>query len=370
MATTRFCLIGLTVSEDKTMFTGMLITLCTALAFAAAMAPLYAQTSPATIAAIQATLQNYPKQMLSLSCELTITTTLDESFLHNNSIPESAMPLVQVAQDRCAIKGDKVIAESELIEGDATTLKHGMRTVSLADGNNIYKINLENGGQAGGHFTSGTRQHQRGGPSYWSPLRFGYKFNGQWLSDVLSSNNPTLERAGTDPMFGPLYLVHLNIGKREEHIWFAPKYGNVAVKIMEGAPDNGAVWTGSHYKRIGGLWIPLAGDWRLVVTRPNQPTVVQVDENLTFTDVQVNSVPDEAFDFKWPTGATLYDNDTRTRYFRDASGNWVKRMDIAEAISHIPSRVSAADFAPWVLLVSLATLFMLGYLRWRRRASA
>ena len=53
MATTRFCLIGLPVSEDKTMFTGMLITIFTALTVAALLMPAQAQTTLVTLAGIQ-----------------------------------------------------------------------------------------------------------------------------------------------------------------------------------------------------------------------------------------------------------------------------------------------------------------------------
>lgn len=353
------------------MFPKLFITIYMALALTMTIRPpLQAQTSPASVVAIQAAVQSYPKQIASLSCKFTVMTTLNNAFLQENNIPEGALPSVQVEQAEWAVQGNKVITNTKLIQGDATTLGHDMETVRLFDGNYSYSINMENGGHAGRRFTYGDRQHLGKDDSYWSPLQFGYKFSGQWLSDVLSSNNPTLERAGIDPVHGQLYLVHLNIGKLEEHIWFAPKYGDMAVKIMEGTPSNEAIWTGSQYKRVGNLWMATEGDWQLVITRPNQPTIVQVDKKFIFSDIQVNNVPDETFEFKWPTGASLYDNDTRTKYYRDASGNWVKRTDIAEALVHTPSRVSAADFAPWVLLVSLTTLLTLGYLRWRRRASA
>ena len=371
MATTRFCLIGLTVSEDKTMFTRMLITLCTALAFAAATLPVQAQTLPVTVPTIKSAIENYPKQIRSLSCKLTTTTTLGASFRQSNDNAEGAIPRVQVEKGEWAFKGDKVINESKYIEGNTAPPGHDMDSVYLFDGGGSYQIHSENGGLAS-RSTYGNREHQTRANNYWYPLQFGYQLDGQWLSDVLNSSNPTLEKIGEDPTSGRLYLTHLKLRDREEQVWFAPRYGNVAVKIVVDGPRPGqrSVYTGGQYERVGNLWMPLQGDFQLLTTLSNGQTILQVDKKFVFSDIQVNNVPAGAFDFKWPTGAALYDNDTRTKLYRDASGRWVKRTDVAEEIAHTPSRVSAADFAPWVLLVSLAALFTLGYLRWRRRASA
>ena len=347
----------------------MLLTLGTVLVFAVATLPLYAQTSPVTVATIRASVQNYPEQMRSMSCKIKTTTTIGDAFFQANNITADNLPHTQIQQDEWAFQGGKVINESKYIEGDPSPAGHNMATVNLFDGSTSYHIQSENGTPTS-RSTYASREHQPEAQVAWSPLQFGYRLDNHWLSDALSSDNPTLERAGMDPTFGPLYLVHLNIGKREERIWFAPKYGNIAVKVVEDSPHGRAIYAGVQYERIGSLWLPLRGDFQLLTKQPDGRTIVQMKKNFIFSGIQINTVSDAAFEFHWPTGAALYDNDTRTRYYRDASGNWVKRMDVAEAISHIPSRVSAADFAPWVFLVSLAALFTLGYLRWRRRASA
>ncbi len=347
----------------------MVLKVYAAVAFVATLVPAQAQIPPATIATTQAIIQPYPKQIRSLSCRITTTTIIGSTFLQNNNIPEGAVAPVQVEEGELAFKDNKVINKSHHTEGDPAPTGHGMAEVNLFDGDNGYSIRSENGGLASRSIYA-SRQHQANAGGYWSPLEFGYKLNGQWWSDILGSANPTIERAGIDPNYGQLYLMHLNIGKREEHVWFAPQYGNVAVKIVEGNLDNGATFTGSHYKRYGGLWMPLQGEFRMFMKQPNGQTITQVDKKFVFSDIQVNSVPDTAFDFKWPTGAALYDNDTRTKYWRDVSGKWVARTDLGKAEAHTYDHLSAADVVPWVLLICLAALSTLGFIRWRRSASA
>lgn len=353
------------------MFLKTLSMICTTFTFATATLPVQAQTSVETIETIRSSVQNYPKQIRSLSCKLTTTTTIGTSFAQSDNIPEGAIPHTQVEQGKWAFKGAKVINESKYIEGDTAPPGHDMAMVDLFDGNSSYQIRSENGTPTS-RSTYGSRQRQTTANNYWYPLQFGYQLDGQWLDDVLNSGTITLERSGEDPTFGRVYLAHLKLRNREGQIWFAPRYGNAAVKIVVDGPLPGqrSVYTGGQYERIGNFWMPLQCDFQLLTILPSGQTVLRVDKKFVFSDIKVNNVSDEAFNFQWPTGAALYDNDTRTKYYRDASGKWVQRTDIAEEIAHTPSRVSAADFAPWVFLVSLATLLTLGYLRWRRRDSA
>ena len=334
----------------------MLITLGPALALAAAIAmPARAQTFPATVATIQAALQSYPKQIHSLSCKLT-TTTL------------GASP-VQVEEGKWGFKGSKVINESKYIQGDPAP-GHDLDWIYLFDGSGSYHIHSENGGLAHGHFTYGNLEHQTHADGYWGPLNFGYQLNGQWWGDVLNGSNPTLEGVVTDPAFGPLCLIHLNIGKREERIWFAPKYGNAAVKIVEGDPGDGIVFTSSQYKRYGDLWLPLQGDFRMSRRQPDGRSIVWLEKKFVFSDIQVNTVPDAAFDFKWPTGATVYDNDKRTKYMRGASGKWLPMAKFQDDASIVRNPLAALKVVAWVLLACLAVLLAFGLILRRRRTSA
>lgn len=336
----------------------MLITLGAVLAFAASTLPAHAQDAPAIIAAIKNSAQSYQKQIHSLSCKLVTTTAL------------GASAPVQVEKGKWAFKGSKVINESHTIEGDPSAASHDMDMVYLFNGSGSYRIRSENGGLANGHFTYANLERQTRAAGDWSPLAFGYQSSGQWWGDVLSSTNPTLEGVVTDPTFGQLYLVHLNINKREEHIWFAPKYGNAAVKVVEGGPDNEAVYTSSQYKRYGDLWLPLQGDFRILRKQPNGQTIVQVDKSFVFSDIQVNTVPDAAFNFKWPTGATVYDNDKRTKYMRAASGKWVPMAKFQDDAPPLRNHLSVSQVILWVSLVCLSALLSFGLILRRRRTSA
>ena len=340
------------------MLSRMLITPGMAFALAAAIPPLHAQTAPVTVATIQAAIQSYPKQIRSMSCKLTTTTTLDAS------------ASVQIEEGKWAFKGGKVINESHYTGGDPAPAGHDMVDTYLFDGTGSYHIKAENGGLANGHFTYANLEHRTRADGYWSPLAFGCQWSGRWWGDVLSSTNPTLEGVVTDPAFGQLYRVHLNIGDREEHIWFAPEYGNAAVKVVEGDPDSGAVYTGSHYKRYGDLWLPLQGDFRILTKQPNGQTIVQVDKSFVFSGIQVNTVPDAAFDFKWPTGAIVYDNDKRTKYMRDASGKWLPMAKFQDAAAPVRNPLATSKVVAWAMLVCLATLLAFGLILRRRRSSA
>ena len=351
------------------MLSRILITLCAALALTVLVLPLQAQTSPATVATIKAAIQNYPKQIHSLSCKLTTTTTLDGSFLQSNNIPEGSIPPRQVEQGEWAFKGDKVINESKYLEGDTAPPGHDMDSVYLFDGSGSYYIHSENGTPTS-RSTYGNLHHQTHANGYWSPLNFGNQLNGQWLSDVLNSTNPTLERVGMDPTYGQLYAVRLNLRGKEEHIWFAPKYGNIAVKIVEDTPHDEAVYTSSHYEHYGNFWMALQGDFRILTKQPNGQTIVQVDKKFVFSDIRMNTVPDEAFDFKWPTGSTVYDNDKRTKLWRTASGKWVPQAKSEDDAPPVRGHLSASEVGPWVLLACLAALLTLGLIRRRRGTSA
>ena len=335
-----------------------LITLGTALAFAAPTLPAHAQDAPAIIAAIKNSAQSYQQQIHSLSCKLTTTTAL------------GASAPVQVEEGKWAFKGNKVINESHYTGGDPYLAGHNMDSVYLFNGSGGYQIRSENGGLANGHFTYANLERQPQAAGYWSPLSFSSQLDGQWLSEVLNGSNPTLEQTVSDPTFGQLYVIHLSLRGREEHIWFAPKYGNAAVKVVEGDPDNGAVYTSSHYKRYGDLWLPLQGDLRILTKQPNGQTIVQVDKSFVFSDIQVNTVPDAAFNYKWPTGATVYDNDKRTKYMRAASGKWVPMAKFQDDAPPVGSRPTALEVAAWLSLVCLAALFTLGLILRRRRTSA
>lgn len=366
------CLLPPRVGDEQREMPVLLKTaflLGTTLALAVAMLPVQAQTPPAPVVAIQAAIQNYPKQIHSLSCDLTTTTTIGDTFLQSNENAGVTIPQVQVEQGEWAFKDDKVINKSKYIEGDPAPAGHDMDSVYLYNGSGSYYIHSENGGSAT-RSVSGNRHHQTKANGYWSPLQFSYKLDAQWLSDVLSSTNPTLERVGTDPAFGQLYVIHLNLRGREERIWFAPKYGNIAVKIVDDGPrpDQRAIYTSSHYEHFGKFWLPLQGDYRILTKQPNGQATVQFEKKFVFSDIQVNNVPDSTFDFQWPTGASLYDNDVRTKYFRSASGKWVA-IDFGETPVPSPRRLSAAAVVPWILFVCLAALFLFGFFRRRRRAS-
>lgn len=351
------------------MFPKMLSMMYMALALATATLPVQARTSPANVTTIQSAIQNFPKQIRSMSCKFTITTTISDAFLQSNNIPEGAVAPLQVEQGEWAFKDDKVINRSQYIEGDPAPAGHDTASVYLFDGSGSYNIRSENGGLAS-RSTYANRQHQTKAAGYSGPLPFGYQLNSQWLIDVLNGSNPTLERLGVDPTFGQLYAIHLSLRGEEKWIWFAPKYDYVAVKIVEDDPQKRLVYMGTHYKLINHFWLPLQGDVQLLTKQPNGQMVSQFEKKTVFSDIQVNNVPDETFEFQWPTGAALYDNDTQTKYWRDVSGKWVPRTDVGKTLAHSPNRLSAADVVPWVFLVCLASLLMLGLLRWRRRASA
>ena len=137
---------------------------------------------------------------------------------------------------------------------------------------------------------------------------------------------------------------------------------------MEEGPKGQWTFEGEQFHLQGNLWLATKGKFQLL-QRENDRLTVRITKEFSFQNIEINTVTDAAFDFPWPTGSALFDEDTRTKLYRDASGKWVKRMDVAQEVSHAPNSVSAADFAPWAFLVSLAGLLTLGVLRWRRASA-
>jgi len=344
----------------------------TALTVAALLIPARAQTTLVTLGGIQNGVKQYPEQIRSLSCQITIKTTFSSGSLPGTELSADQLPPMQTEQVDWAFRGNKLINESRQVADEGAGRGLNFITTHLFDGSKSYMIESQDGG-SGSRVTYANRQSQSTTNALWSPLNFGYKADGRWLRDVLNSN-PVLERGGQDPRYGPLYLVHVAItdmgpSVKEARIWFAPRYNNVAVKVVEEGPTGQWTFEGEGFRRHGNLWMPTKAKFQLLQGENGQ-FIPRITKDFSFQNIEVNTVSDESFDFPWPTGAALFDEDTRTKYYRDASGNWIPRTDVAKEMSHSPSRVSAADFAPWVLLVSLAALFTLGYLRWRRRASA
>jgi|GEM_PF-2518148 len=350
------------------MFTKTLITIYTALAFVAGTMLAQAQASPVTVATIKANVQIFPDQIRSMSCIVKTTTTFRDAFFQANNIPTNKLPPVQIEQGEWAFKANKVIDESHFIKGDSAPAGHDTAQVNLFDGNSSYHIKSENGGLAS-RGTYGSREHQTRAQGSWNPLQFGYQLDNQWLSSTLNNIIPTVERVGNDPIYGQLYVLHLNSPGKEDRIWFAPKFGNIAVKIVEDTTQQEATYAGTQYKRNGNFWLPLQGEFQLLTKQQNGQTTLQVDKKFVFSNIRVNAVSDDTFDFQWPTGAALYDNDTRTKYWRDVSGKWIPRTDLGKVEAHSYNHLSAADIVPWVFFVCLTALFTLGFIRWRHNAS-
>jgi len=350
----------------------LLNTIFIALPVAALLMPAQAQTTLDTLAGIQNSIKHYPEQIRSLRCQITIKTTFSSGSPSGSDLSPTQLPAMQTEQVKWAFRGNKLINESRQVTGEGAGRDLNFITTSLFDGSKSYMIESQDGG-SGSRVTYANRQSQSTTNALWSPLNFGYKADGRWLRDVLNSN-PVLERGGQDQRYGPLYVVHVSItdmgpSVKEARIWFAPRYNNVAVKVVEEGPTGQWTLEGEQFRCQGKLWLPARAKFQ-VLQRENGRFIPRITKEFAFQDIEVNTVSDAAFKFAWPTGTGLWDEDSRTKYRRDAMGNWIAMPNYAKNVTHNYDHLSAAEVIPWVFLMSLVTFLTLGAIRWRKRNSS
>lgn len=174
-----------------------------------------------------------------------------------------------------------------------------------------------------------------------SPLTFGYQLydtphEHKWIADILNNGNPTVVRAGVDPILGKVILVEAHgPGPHQKpmdyHIWFASKYGYAAIKCEEQGVETHTIDEAGTFARVGNYWIATSGHHTAYLSAKGRSDIAQIGD-ITYSGTKLNDIPDSTFTAPLEPSATIYDHVGKQMIVTDSSAHVVSDVPLQPGV--------------------------------------
>lgn len=358
------------------------ITLTILLAHALVAA--WSQSETAGMAGMLKVVEQYPRRIQSARIEGTEVFTPAKAFYSLQQVDQSKdHPDTKKQPVIWAFKGDKRYRQSvERFNPENQEQKYKLisRTFTqVFDGREQYNLIASRYSGQKTEIVQGSLGHT---PLTDMPiLNFGYKVFGQWVCDILQSEQCKLNGTENHPKLGKLYrfsvekkagllsrLTSKGAAGEQIRFWLAPKYGFLAVRSeSEGTAPPGhqrLVLRVDRAERRGSIWFPVEDIREWYSIEGNKETLLSTN-HLRISRFELNNVPDSLFEVKLRPGYHIKESETNKYWKVGANGERIP----------IDMNRNEDGVMPlgWLFMTSLTSLLVLAagvFLRWRRRSAS